>query len=310
MGGNTPIDFLLEGSDIELLTLYVVKGVGLPETLPEHDVAIVVASDSEECREALAVDRKGGATLAAAAAQSPRSDRQPRSRQAVSAAGGHALVSTFQRPFTRRARNCPISRRTDRLRGHRGRTALSDDRAAARHACRRRAREARRCGGARRLSRRAEEQDFFVARFVDYVESRRALPQISPRHGRRQALRLPHGDRRSLGHLVSQRLYGVQRGEAGRRSRLHARLRPRLRGAPRERARRDEQARRPRLFHRRLRREPERRAAGVRGRQHRRRAQHGFAGRVSVQAAADAQDLCGVHGDAVAARTSRRGSAA
>ncbi|MCK1389048.1 hypothetical protein [Bradyrhizobium sp. 21] len=55
MGGNTPIEFLLEGSDIELLTLYVVKGIGLPETLPDHDVAIVVASDSEECREALAV---------------------------------------------------------------------------------------------------------------------------------------------------------------------------------------------------------------------------------------------------------------
>lgn len=55
MGGNTPIDFLLEGSDVELLTLYVVEGAGLPETLPEHDVAIVVASDSEECRKALAL---------------------------------------------------------------------------------------------------------------------------------------------------------------------------------------------------------------------------------------------------------------
>ncbi|QPF94016.1 hypothetical protein [Bradyrhizobium commune] len=55
MGGNTPIEFLLEGSDIELLTLYVIKGSGLPETLPDHDVAIVVASDSEECREALTV---------------------------------------------------------------------------------------------------------------------------------------------------------------------------------------------------------------------------------------------------------------
>ncbi len=55
MGGNTPIEFLLEGSEIELLTLYVVKGVGLPEPLPDHDVAIVVASDSEECREALDV---------------------------------------------------------------------------------------------------------------------------------------------------------------------------------------------------------------------------------------------------------------
>ncbi|MHC2626724.1 glutathione synthase/RimK-type ligase-like ATP-grasp enzyme [Bradyrhizobium huanghuaihaiense] len=61
MGGNTPIEFLLEGSDIELLTLYVVKGVGLPETLPEHDVAIVVASDSAECREALAVIEQAAA---------------------------------------------------------------------------------------------------------------------------------------------------------------------------------------------------------------------------------------------------------
>jgi hypothetical protein len=53
MGGNTPIEFLLEESGIELLTLYVVAGAGLPVPLPEHDVAIVIASDSEECREAL-----------------------------------------------------------------------------------------------------------------------------------------------------------------------------------------------------------------------------------------------------------------
>src|SRR6202034_1266438 len=53
MGGNTPIEFLLENSDIELLTLYVVAGVELPVPLPDHDVAIVIASDSEECREAL-----------------------------------------------------------------------------------------------------------------------------------------------------------------------------------------------------------------------------------------------------------------
>jgi glutathione synthase/RimK-type ligase-like ATP-grasp enzyme len=53
MGGNTPIEFLLEHSGIELQTLYVVDGVELPQPLPEHDVAIVIASDSEECREAL-----------------------------------------------------------------------------------------------------------------------------------------------------------------------------------------------------------------------------------------------------------------
>ena len=53
MGGNTPIEFLLENSSIELQTLYVVAGVDLPMPLPEHDVAIVIASDSEECVEAL-----------------------------------------------------------------------------------------------------------------------------------------------------------------------------------------------------------------------------------------------------------------
>lgn len=58
MGGNTPIEFLLEESGIELQTLYVVDGMELPEQLPDHDVAIVVASDSEECRGALrTIDR-------------------------------------------------------------------------------------------------------------------------------------------------------------------------------------------------------------------------------------------------------------
>jgi hypothetical protein len=58
MGGNTPIEFLLEESGIELTTLYVVPCTELPSPLPAHDIAIVVASDSEECRGALAeIDR-------------------------------------------------------------------------------------------------------------------------------------------------------------------------------------------------------------------------------------------------------------
>ena len=58
MGGNTPIEFLLQDTDIELTTLYVVPGTELPSPLPEHDIAIVIASDSEECRPALAeIDR-------------------------------------------------------------------------------------------------------------------------------------------------------------------------------------------------------------------------------------------------------------
>ena len=53
MGSNTPIEFLLEDSGIELITLYVVPDVELPVPLPDHDVAIVIASDSGECRDAL-----------------------------------------------------------------------------------------------------------------------------------------------------------------------------------------------------------------------------------------------------------------
>jgi glutathione synthase/RimK-type ligase-like ATP-grasp enzyme len=53
MGSNTPIEFLLEDSGAELMTLYVVPAADLPVPLPDHDVAIVIASDSEDCRHAL-----------------------------------------------------------------------------------------------------------------------------------------------------------------------------------------------------------------------------------------------------------------
>jgi hypothetical protein len=61
MGSNTPIEFLLEGSGVELMVLYVIPEVELPEPLPDHDIAIVIASDSDDCREAL---RKIGAAAA------------------------------------------------------------------------------------------------------------------------------------------------------------------------------------------------------------------------------------------------------
>jgi hypothetical protein len=54
MGSNTPIEFLLEESGIELIMLYVIPEAELPVPLPDHDIAIVIASDSEDCRDALA----------------------------------------------------------------------------------------------------------------------------------------------------------------------------------------------------------------------------------------------------------------
>jgi glutathione synthase/RimK-type ligase-like ATP-grasp enzyme len=53
MGSNTPIEFLLDGSSIELTTLYVLPDVDWPDWLPDHDVAVVIASDSDDCRAAL-----------------------------------------------------------------------------------------------------------------------------------------------------------------------------------------------------------------------------------------------------------------
>jgi len=65
MGSNTPIEFLLEDSGIELMVLYVIPEAGLPVPLPDHDIAIVIASDSDDCRDALR-------TIEAAAARWPR----------------------------------------------------------------------------------------------------------------------------------------------------------------------------------------------------------------------------------------------
>ena len=53
IGGNTPIEFLLTGSTIELMTLYVMPDAELPAMLPDHDLAIVIASGSEDGRDAL-----------------------------------------------------------------------------------------------------------------------------------------------------------------------------------------------------------------------------------------------------------------
>jgi hypothetical protein len=53
MGSNTPIEFLLDQSEVELMVLYVTSDADLPVPLPDHDVAIVIASDSDDCREAL-----------------------------------------------------------------------------------------------------------------------------------------------------------------------------------------------------------------------------------------------------------------
>jgi hypothetical protein len=47
MMANTPVDFLLEGAPIELVTLYVSPGAELPNPLPDHDLAFLAVGESE-----------------------------------------------------------------------------------------------------------------------------------------------------------------------------------------------------------------------------------------------------------------------
>lgn len=50
ISANTPIEFLLQRSGAELYALYIVPGQPLPSPLPDHDIAIVLASESDEVR--------------------------------------------------------------------------------------------------------------------------------------------------------------------------------------------------------------------------------------------------------------------
>ncbi|THD61798.1 hypothetical protein [Phenylobacterium sp.] len=50
---NTPIDFLLEGSDAELTVCYVDAGLPAPSEVPEHDVAFLAIGQSDDGSRAL-----------------------------------------------------------------------------------------------------------------------------------------------------------------------------------------------------------------------------------------------------------------
>lgn len=53
LGNNTPLEFLLEDSGIELTTIYVVPGEPFPAEVPDHDLAIVAACESDDNRPCL-----------------------------------------------------------------------------------------------------------------------------------------------------------------------------------------------------------------------------------------------------------------
>ena len=50
---NTPVELLLEGLPVEITRLYVDDLGGLPDVIPEHDVAMIAIGESDEVRPAL-----------------------------------------------------------------------------------------------------------------------------------------------------------------------------------------------------------------------------------------------------------------
>jgi hypothetical protein len=48
LGTNTPLEFLLEGSDVALETFYVVPGEPLPPKIPGHDIAFCAVGESDD----------------------------------------------------------------------------------------------------------------------------------------------------------------------------------------------------------------------------------------------------------------------
>ncbi len=108
MGSNTPIEFLLEESGIELLMLYVIPEVELPAPLPDHDIAIVIASDWR-----IAGTRCARSTRLRRAGRGRCSIRRRWSAISIvtSCIGCFAASKDWisRGPWRCRARNCPMS---------------------------------------------------------------------------------------------------------------------------------------------------------------------------------------------------------
>ena len=99
ISANTPIEFLLQRSGAELYALYIVPGQPLPSPLPDHDIAIVLASESDEVRPVMREIERLIAKLALPGAQSTRSGN-------ALGAGAHVSLSR-ERTWFGNALHCP-----------------------------------------------------------------------------------------------------------------------------------------------------------------------------------------------------------
>ena len=207
---NTPLDFLLEDADVELISLYVVPGEAVPAP-PEHDVAFLAIGESEANRAALgaiepllanwprpvlnrsaanirALTRDGVAQALADApeVQAPVAARLSRD-ELTAIANGHCSPCAF--PLLVR----PIG-------SHAGTGLAKLDEAAALPAY---------------LAEQVEDR-FYVTPFVDYAGADGLFRKQRIVLRRRPALRRPHGGLRALDGALSERRHGRERRKTRR----------------------------------------------------------------------------------------------
>ena len=274
IGANTPLEFLLEGSDVALDTLYVVPGCTLPAKLPPFDLAIVAVGESDANRPVLAEIARITSSWLEPVLNDPAAHRRAVARKR---GGDDAGRSRPARPAD--------AARSPRARAGARNPRLPTHHAARRFPCRARPRAARRPRRARRpispSARRAIRS--IIAPFIDYRSAdglfrkyRIAFIDGAP-YACHMAICRPVDD------LLPQRRHARERGEARRGSALHGGFRRRFRAPARGGARRHRRAHRARLFRHRLRRAAGRQAAPVRGRHRDDRPRDGSAGDLPLQ---------------------------
>lgn len=98
IGGNTPVEFLLRDSDVELTTLYLGANCAFGP-LPAHDLAMVIMPDDDRCRPVLTALRSAAANWPCPVINRPeaiaRLDRD-RLRDAIGDAPGVVVPTTVK----------------------------------------------------------------------------------------------------------------------------------------------------------------------------------------------------------------------
>lgn len=110
IGANTPIEFLVQGGGIELAFLYLVPGHPLPDPLPAHDVAVVVAPASADGEAALAmIEAASWATPLINAPTAIRNLERDRLYQGLQMVSGLHIPATLRLSRARIAAALPIA---------------------------------------------------------------------------------------------------------------------------------------------------------------------------------------------------------